>query len=369
MRRDLRDRGATVTLTNIKAVTGRDGKTRRYLRVKGQKLVPLPNLPIDHPNFLAAWAEAMKRIKGRLSRPAEGSIAQLCGAFLRSPAHLTRSEGYRHLIRRHVMLIETRAGEAQLGHLGARHISIDLSTLAPSVAQQRLKAWRALCAYGIAVGALTDDPTEGVKRPALPPSAGHPAWTADEIEAFRARWPIGTVQRAIFELLHWTGARISDAVRIGPGMVDRGGVLRFRQVKTGGDAYVPWTCSLPAYAAPLSDDRTMMHDALAACAGHMTFLATRAGATRSAKAIGGDVARAARLAGVAKSAHGLRKARATILAELGASAHQIAAWTGHESLAEIAHYTRSAERRGAVVGTEQKRTDGKHPSQLANKAK
>lgn len=39
------------------------------------------------------------------------------------------------------------------------------------------------------------------------------------------------------------------------------------------------------------------------------------------------------------------------LAEAGASAHQIAAWTGHESLSEVAHYTRSADKRRAVMGT------------------
>lgn len=39
------------------------------------------------------------------------------------------------------------------------------------------------------------------------------------------------------------------------------------------------------------------------------------------------------------------------LAEAGASAHQIAAWTGHESLSEVEDYTRTAARRAAVMGT------------------
>ena len=358
-----------MTLTNIKTVRGRDGKARRYLQVKGHKLVALPDLPMDHPDFLAAWAEAMRQIKGRFARPAQGSIAQLCGAFLRSPAHLTKSHGYREIISRHVRLIEAKAGEAQARHLLPRHVSADIAPLAPAVAQQRFKAWRALCAYGLSVGMIREDPTDGVKRPTLPQSSGHPAWTIDEIAAFRDRWRIGTVQRAIFELLCWTGARISDAVRIGPGMVDRGGVLRYRQVKTGGEAFVPWSCALPDYAREMEADRQMMHDALQACAGHMTFLSTRAGRPRSAKAIGGDVAASARLAGISKSAHGLRKFRAAALAEAGASAHQIGAWTGHESLAEIAHYTRSAERRRAVIGTEQDQNAGKHAVQVGKQEK
>jgi hypothetical protein len=44
-----------VTLTHIKPVTDKAGKTRRYLRVKGKPLLPLPDLPMSHPDFIAAW--------------------------------------------------------------------------------------------------------------------------------------------------------------------------------------------------------------------------------------------------------------------------------------------------------------------------
>lgn len=338
-------------LTNIQTVRDRNGKPRRYLRVKGQKLVPLPDLPLDHPDFLAAWSAAMKAAKGRPARPAPGSIAALCGAFLRSPAFRAHSTSYQAILRRHVMAIEAKAGEAQARHLAARHIAADLAGLTGGAAQSRFKAWRALSVHGLDAGILKADPTEGVKRPKPARTDGHAPWTAAEIEAFRARWPIGTVQRAIVELLYWTGARISDAVQLGRGMVDRDGVLRFRQQKTGGLAFIPWTCPLPDCAAGMEADRATMHEALLACAGHMTFLATKDGRTRSAKAIGGDVAKAARLAGVRKTAHGLRKARATALADHGATTHQIAAWTGHESLSEVEDYTRTAARRAAVMGT------------------
>lgn len=136
-------------------------------------------------------------------------------------------------------------------------------------------------------------------------------------------------------------------------MVGRDGILAFRQQKTGGHAYVPWSCPLPDYAMGLDADRQLMHAALACLAGHMTFLPTRTGRPRSVKAISNDVSADARAAGlVNRSAHGLRKSRAIALAEAGATAHQIGAWTGHESLAEITHYTRAVDRRRAVMGTE-----------------
>lgn len=48
--------------------------------------------------------------------------------------------------------------------------------------------------------------------------------------------------------------------------------------------------------------------------------------------------------------------RATALADAGATTHQIAAWTGHESLSEVEGYTRTAARRAAVMGTNEDRT-------------
>lgn len=346
MRRRLR--GGVVTLTNIKTVHDRKGKPRHYLQVKGQKLIRLPDAPMDSPDFLAAWAAAMKRAKGVAPRPGKGTIAALCTSFLLSRDFRDNSTSYQSILRRHCMAIEGRAGGAYAKDLMPRHITADMAPLTASVALARLKTWRALCKHGLASGALLSDPTATIKRPEQAKNGGHEAWTRDEVATFRARWPIGTTQRAIFEVLHWTGARISDAVRLGPGMVRKEGVLVFRQQKTGEPANVPWTCTLPGYVE--AADRDMMLAAIAHLSGQMTFLATRHDRTRSGKSIGGDVSAAAKLAGVKKTAHGLRKTRATALAEGGATASQIAAWTGHKTLAEVEHYTREYDRMKAVMG-------------------
>ena len=358
-----RVRGGVVTLTNIKTVFDRKGRARHYLRVKGKPLVRLPDSPMDSPDFLAAWAAAMKASTGHEPRPGKGSIAALCTSYLRSYAFKEHSASYQILLRRHVCQIEAKAGDRLARDLKPIHIKADLAALAPAVAKQRYKAWRVLAKHGDSAGLLTTDPTIGVKRPDGK-SVDIPAWTRDDIAAFRARWAVGTAQRAIFELLFWTGARVSDAVRIGPGMIGRDGVLVFRQVKTKGEAYVPWTCALPAFADQI--DRDHMLAAIAPLAGHMTFLATREGRGRSAKSIGGDVSAAARAAGVQKSAHGLRKSRCAFNADGGATATQIASWTGHESLSEVTHYTKSADRRRAVMGQEQEQNVGK-PNDLGGK--
>ena len=58
------------------------------------------------------------------------------------------------------------------------------------------------------------------------------------------------------------------------------------------------------------------------------------------------------------SAHGLRKAAARRLAEIGCSAHQIAAITGHATLAEVQRYTKAADRKRMAREAIQKLIEG-----------
>ena len=162
------------------------------------------------------------------------------------------------------------------------------------------------------------DPAAAI-RPAGEAGDGHPTWTADDIAAYRDRWPVG--------------ARLSEAVLIGPQMVGKKGVMSYHQSKTKDMAHCPWTCALPAYALGMASDRAM-HEAIAPLAGHLTFLATN-GRTRSAKGLGTlirESAVAASLTGL--SAHGLRKSRATALTDAGATTRKFVARTGHKTLEE-----------------------------------
>ena len=56
-----------VTLVGIKTVVRRR-KTYRYFRAKGAPMIRLPDLPIDHPDFLRAYADA------RIVKIAGGSV-------------------------------------------------------------------------------------------------------------------------------------------------------------------------------------------------------------------------------------------------------------------------------------------------------
>lgn len=333
---------------------------KRYYRTrKGGKLAltELPHdLALDHPDFIAAWAEAA-RAKGQgakpAPKPAAGTIASEWAAILDHASTRAKSPTYRAMLARESAQIVAKAGAIHCRAVQEKHIRADVNTAA--VPLSRLKAWRLWAKWCITRAVIDTDPAKNVARPAQPKTDGYPHWTADHIAAYRARHPIGTSARAAMELIYWTGARISDAVTIGPQMIGPDGVLAFRQQKTGDMAFVPWACTLPDFAATLDADRQMMLAAIAPYAGHLSFLPAKAGRSRSSKALGMQIQKACRAAGIPVSAHGLRKSRAIALAQNGATERQIGAWTGHHSFDEVRHYTEGYNRRAAVRGTQAER--------------
>lgn len=242
------------------------------------------------------------------------------------------------------------------GHVAARvvkdaHITTDVAD-APSPGD-RLRAWRAWGAWCKERGLIAEDPARTVRLPRRAKAKGeigHRRWTAEEITRFRARRPLGNVPRGMFELLNWTGCRISDAVRIGPQNIDSDGVLVIRQGKTAERAYVPWDCALPSYVDPA--DLAMMKAAIAPFAGQMLFLPSRDGRARSVKAATQMMLKACAEAEVEATSHGLRKHRAASIIENGGSSSQSAAWTGHISRKIAEHYQREFDRKASVMGTD-----------------
>ena len=84
----------------------------------------------------------------------------------------------------------------------------------------------------------------------------------------------------------------------------------------------------------------------------MTFIATKGGRPRSEKAASQWFSKACRAAGLedGKSADGLRKLRATMFRENGASQDQRMAILGHETSAEAEHYSKSADQKRVISG-------------------
>lgn len=202
----------------------------------------------------------------------------------------------------------------------------------PFAARDYLKAVRALFKWAVANGHLENNPTEGVTSP-TPKTKGFHTWTEDEIERFRAHWPLGTRERLALEVLLGTGLRRGDAVKLGRQHV-RNSVIVIRMEKTGymEEVAIPL---LPTLADAINAGPT----------GDLTFIVGKNGRGLTKETFGGYFHKACKTAGVPGSAHGLRKAAAVRLAESGATMHQLMAWFGwtDDSMAKI--YTRAADRK------------------------
>lgn len=323
-------------------VKGRVYKYHRHTRVE------LPNdVPESHPKFIAAWTAEESKKPVKAPKAAHGTIAYGCEAYFASGVFRELSDSYRPVIRRHVEKIKAQYGTGQIRGLQSYHINKDLDPLSPAVARSRLKAWRKLTDFWQREGLIESNIGKGAVGKKMPATEGHKEWTPDDLKTYRDHWGPETPQRHACELLQWTGARCVDAVRLGPGMIKKSGLLEFRQQKTKEMAYVPWTCD----ALGMESERELL---LSYPKNHMVFLTTKFGKPRSHKAFSAwfsDSCNKAKLSEL--SAHGLRKYRMNQLSERGASVLQMQAWVGHVTLQEIEEYTRKAQRRAAFSGTEQ----------------
>jgi integrase len=330
--------GKGFRLVGIKVVNKPNGKRYIYRRVRG-KFIQLPNLPENHPEFLRAYLEAGKVL------PKNGLLGETITAFLASQEFHERKESTRRVWRRRLDYMSQNYGKAPTAQITTEQVEKALRKISPGAAKGERTIWRALFSFAKAEFIRPDNPAKDAEirsTKAVP----HATWTADDIATFRAHWPLGTSERQCFEVIFWTAARCIDAAVIGWQCVDDG-VLEFVQEKTNGTAVVPITAPVAPF---LESDRAMF---LKAASPDMLFILSGWGKGRSVKALSQLVSRAAREAGLQnRTAHGLRRARAVILAENGWTPHQIGAWTGHESLAEVVHYTKDANKRALVVGNQ-----------------
>lgn len=351
MRQGLRSH--IVKLPRVHRVT-KGGRLYRYHRVTRALL---PDLPETHPDFVAAWAAEDAKGPQRSTRQS-GTLGHAVEMAARSARFKVMSDGYRAMMRREFDSVASAYGTVKITSLAARHIRADLAKLDPVKANKRLRAWRIIFAEAIERTAIDTDPSLGIRKRAEG-TTSRAAWTDAEIEAYRAHWPVGTSARGCFELLWWCGCRDSDAVAMTWSQIGADGVLTFRQKKTGGLAYVPWTAPLPRWARDWEQGRALAIEAVRAVApGGFTMLEAAGGRARSTKGISNLISASARAAGVeGKTAHGLRVYRLTAMAEAGAPTQAIMSWGGHKTLKEAEHYTAAAGRKHHVVGEEQERNE------------
>jgi integrase len=245
-------------------------------------------------------------------------------------------------------------GEKPFAVLTRKIIKAEMKARTPSQAGNLLSALRGMIRWMIDEGHLDedDDPTIGLrsgKAKASRESGGFLPWTEDDMARYRAKWPLGTEARLMFDILHYTFLRLGDAHRFGPPhlrQVVRKMVVQIATEKSRGNTTVTVPVH-PAFAESLRAARA------AGIIGADVFtgkvLRGRV-LPMNKKAWAAKFKKYAVLAGVnepKKSCHGLRKARAEVAAYADCTESQMMAMFGWTDPKMPAHYTRRTGRSSA----------------------
>jgi integrase len=326
--------------------TDRHGRPRYYFRRKGQKKVRLRDTP-GTPQFDCEYQTALTASEaGKLNNapilPTTQTYRWLCHRYFLSADYKQLDPGTqrtRRLILQHTWDEPLSPGSAILigdcpvDRLNAKIVRVlrDRKLAVPNAANSRVKILRRLFRWATELELMERNPARDV--PYLRTrSGGYHTLSEEEIQRFEERWPPGTKERLAFALLRFLGVRRSDVVRLGKQHL-RNGVLIFATKKGS----VPLELPVPPQLQRILD---------AGPTGDLHFLMTEFGKPYTAAGFGGWFRERCDAAGLSHcSAHGLRKAAATSLAEAGASAHQLMAWFGWKTLAQAERYTRAANQK------------------------
>ena len=322
-------------LKHVHQFRDRHGRLRYYFRRPGIKAVPLPGL-VGSEEFMAAYQAALITavINPEIGadRTLPGTINALVVAYYRSQEWQDLSVHTKSNRKPHIERFREAHGSKRVAILERRHIEALMAAI-PVLTMRKvwLDAIRKLLQSGVPA-MITRNPADGIASPRLKKSKGHHTWTDDEIEQYRAHWPLGTQQRLVMEFALEATSRRAEVIRLGPQHV-KNGRIRIERLHGSRDVDIPLT---PELAGAI--------DAMPKA--HLTFLVSQWGRPYSAKRLGERFAEWATQAGLLARCrlHGLKKGGMRRLAEAGNTTHELMAVSGHKTLAMVQHYTEAADR-------------------------
>ncbi len=342
----MRDGLGTIKLKYLVEDVDRHGNVRLYVRRHGRK-VRIRETP-GTDEFLAAYRAALGslvsgRSDNRSSHPtAPGSLRWLVECYYGSAEFGRLGESTRRARRGILDSLCEQHGTKPFARMEPRHVRIlrDEKVGLPEAANDRVKAVRHVFAWATEAGHAQHNPAREVAY-IRTGSEGIHTWTVEEVTQYEVRHHLGTKARLVLGLLLYTGVRRSDVVKLGRQM-ERDGWLRFTETK-GRARHVK-----AREIQILPELRTVLD---ATPSEHLTYITTPHGKSYSRNGFSNWFRRRCNEAGLRHcSAHGLRKAGATIAAENGATEHQLMAIYGWESPKQAAIYTRKANRKRLAAG-------------------
>jgi integrase len=354
-----------VDLPYLSAEKSRHGKARLYVRKNGRRI--LVKSPKGSPGFAREYAAAIEAldklktqpVKPLPSLPAPKSLGALAMQYFAS-SEFRGLDATMQKRRRSVIeecLREKLNDDAPevfrdcpYAVMGPEHIRRLRDLKAAEIgkngkekagaANNRRKYLSSMFGWAIEVGKARANPCREVRRVKYA-SEGFHTWTLAEVRKFTAKWPIWTKPRLALELLLLTGARRGDMVTLGRQHVEDGWI-RYVPQKTRYKRMEPtYKPLLPQLAEVIAQSPC----------GDLTFLVTSFGKPFTPAGFSNWFRERCNEAGLPHcSAHGLRKAGATIAAESGATEQQLMAIFDWTTPAQAAVYTRKANRKKLAGG-------------------
>jgi integrase len=285
--------------------------------------------------FDAAYREALAGTEPpRRARSAAGSLRWLIDRYRETAQYRSLSPATRRQRDNIFSHVLDTAGADAFRDVTRTDIRAALERRAhtPSQARNFLDAMRGVFRWALDAEMVDTDPTASVKNPPRPNTGGFKAWSEDDVEAYEARWPLGTREHVWLHVLLYTGLRRGDAVIVGRQHV-RGGVATLKTEKNGIEVNIP---ILPILAETLAIGPT----------GDLAFIVGEKGHPLTKESFGNMFKQACLAAGLTDhSAHGVRKIGATRAAEAGATVAEMEALFGWSGAAMPMLYTRTADRK------------------------
>lgn len=285
--------------------------------------------------FRTAYEAALKGAKLPVIRTnaAYGTFAWLIEHYMRSGRFLDLSDARRKSSRGLLDWIREKAGDLPFNRFAVKHVEgLMNKKTGPSAANGvkktlsilfRYAIKHELCGQKVNPAAFADRRKENTE--------GFHTWTDAEIAKFLDHHGPGTKARLALMIFLCTGAARQDAAAMGWQNV-KDGRIRYKRGKTGVEADLPIMPDLAEALAIVPRDQLL-------------FLTHGKGRGYAPESLGNWFRLQCVAAGLPHcSAHGLRKAGATRLADAGASEWEVMAFLAHATPQEAATYTKQANR-------------------------
>ena len=316
----------------------RHGKPRWRLRrtIKGRKIDCYLPGKYGSDEFREAYEAAHEAVRSPSRSAKTGTVGQLVETYLGSAAFRNLADRTKVDKRLRMDWIKRVIGDAAYARVKPHHIEALMAKKGGPESANRLKKEMSQL-YGVAAknfGFAGLNPAK-LADSFKTVSDGFHTWTDGEIAAYRSTHASGTMARLALEIMLGTGCARKDAALMTRANL-RGPDIVYRRAKTGTEV-----------VSALADIPELMNELSLIPADRLVLLAQPDGKPYKADTLGRHFKRWCAEAGLpdACRAHGLRKAHATRLAEAGATAHEIMANMGHETLAMAEKYTAAANRR------------------------